>query len=330
LESFLYRGIEDRVFEGNRTLLRIWVLLGTLIFTIVPGVLIPQAQAEAVNIAISRDSVTVQMNLVLQENLTTLPLVFARLDSTNSSAVVETFSQPINNSIQSLVPGARLSSLAIEVETSNVTNTWTLQENYTMTVKGANTNSGSNIRSNLAFIMMKLNDSLQLGGLEINNVGATLILPGLEAEASTYSNLKYYIDGANPSTAFIPEETTREFSLLDFTWVVPVDTWTATNSVLGQTTTWSLELAYSQYNLTLGVPSPEGPFLRTFVALYSPSISISAPANAWAVGNTVSFDVPTLAETLMPSIIVASLIIAIVGLVLDRRLRGPLPMRRKR
>src|SRR5207249_8564874 len=52
------------------------------------------------------------------------------------------------------------------VKTSNETGIWTLYENYTMTVIGANTNSGSSIRSNLRFIAMKMTESLQLGGIE--------------------------------------------------------------------------------------------------------------------------------------------------------------------
>ena len=270
------------------------------------------------------------MNLVLEENLTDLPSVNAFLGSANSTTVMQAFSEPINGSIQELVPNARLSSLALAVRTSNQTGIWTLYENYTMTVIGANTNSGSNIRSNLKFIAMKMIESLQLGGIEVNNVGTALILPALQGKVALYPNLQFYIDGSHPTTAFIPEQTTTQFSILDFTWVTPVSTWTTNSNVLGQFTSWTLDPASSQYNLTLGVPSPEGPFLKTFIAIYEPSLIITAPPNAWVDGYTVSFDTPTPAETLMPSVIVASLIVVLGAMGLDRRLTGPLRLRKKR
>jgi len=305
-------------------------LVWLLVLAILSGVVVVHARAETISIGVARDSVTVQMNLVLEENLTDLPSVNAFLGSANSTTVMQAFSEPINGSIQELVPNARLSSLALAVRTSNQTGIWTLYENYTMTVIGANTNSGSNIRSNLRFIAMKMIESLQLGGIEVNNVGTALILPALQGKVALYPNLQFYIDGSHPTTAFIPEQTTTQFSILDFTWVTPVSTWTTNSNVLGQFTTWTLDPASSQYNLTLGVPSPEGPFLKTFIAIYEPSLIITAPPNAWVDGYTVSFDTSTPAETLMPSVIVASLIVVLGAMGLDRKLTGPLRLRKKR
>jgi len=293
-------------------------------------VVVVQARAESISIGVTRDSVTVQMNLALKENLTDLPLVYGHLGSANSTALMQAFSEPINSSIQELDPTARLSTLALAVKTSNETGIWTLYENYTMTVIGANTNSGSSIRSNLRFIAMKMTESLQLGGIEVNNVGTALILPALQGKVALYPNLQFYIDGSHPTTAFIPEQTTTQFSILDFTWVTPVSTWTTNSNVLGQFTSWTLDPASSQYNLTLGVPSPEGPFLKTFIAIYEPSLIITAPPNAWVDGYTVSFDTSTPAETLMPSVIVASLIVVLGAMGLDRKLTGPLRLRKKR
>jgi len=305
-------------------------LVWLLVLAILSGVVVVQARAESISIGVTRDSVTVQMNLALKENLTDLPLVYGHLGSANSTALMQAFSEPINSSIQELDPTARLSTLALAVKTSNETGIWTLYENYTMTVIGANTNSGSSIRSNLRFIAMKMTESLQLGGIEVNNVGTALILPALQGKVALYPNLQFYIDGSHPTTAFIPEQTTTQFSILDFTWVTPVSTWTTNSNVLGQFTSWTLDPASSQYNLTLGVPSPEGPFLKTFIAIYEPSLIITAPPNAWVDGYTVSFDTSTPAETLMPSVIVASLIVVLVAMGLDRKLTGPLRLRKKR
>ena len=158
----------------------------------------------------------------------------------------------------------------------------------------------------------------------------TYLLPALDEKATSYTNLQYYIDGANPRNAVIPEQTTKGFSMLDFSWVSPVSTWTGNNDVLRQSSHWSFDPPSARYNLTLGVPSPEGPLITKFVAIYSPSMSLTVPANAWINGSTVSFDTATPAETLMTAIIAAALIIAISAVVLDRKLTGQIRTRKKR
>jgi hypothetical protein len=301
-----------------------------LVLAALPCILTAQARAETVSVTIATDSVTVQMSLLLTENITALPLINAQIGPSNATTVLESFTQPIESAIQESVPGATVSSLYLSVRTSNNTGVWSLSENYALIVVGANKNSGGSIASNLGFLSMNVTSPFQVGGLELNFVGSTVLLPALEAKAAEYSNLKYYIDGSNPTTAFIPEQTTKQFSVLDFTWVAPVWTWTINHNILGQDTSWTLQPSNPQYNLTVGVPSPEGPLILTYDALYSPSMSITVPANAWADGNNVYFDIPSPAESLMPTIIVVSLIIAVATIILDRRLTRPLRARKKR
>jgi hypothetical protein len=269
------------------------------------------------------------MNLALQENLTTIPSINAYVSLANTTTV-QPVVQMFNSAIQSKVANARVSNLELRIKTSNISSTWLMTENYTLTITGANMNSGSSIKADLGFIPMNISRPIQIGTTETNGVGPTYLLPALVAKAAAYSNLQFYIDGANPRTALIPEQTTKTFWLLDFTWVNPISTWASSNDVLHQTSQWTLDPPTPRYNLTLGVPSPEGPFLATYVAVYNPSMSITIPANAWVNGNTVYFATPTLAETIMPSIVVASLIIAIATLFLDRRLTSPVRARKKR
>jgi hypothetical protein len=307
-----------------------WIILGMLILTVLPVFLVVEARAEAVSISVTRSSVTVKMDLELQENLTGLPVFSALVGPSNSTEVESLFSQPINSAIQKSVSGASLSGLALRVETSNNTGVYTLDENYTMVISGANTNSGSSITSDLGFVSMNVTGPLQLEGVELNLVGPALILPALEAKASEISNLAYYIGGSHPSTAFIPEQTTKEFSLLDFTWVTPVSTWTSSQNILRHSTSWAYDPTTPQYNLTIGLPSPEGLLTRAWTVIYNPSFNVTVPANAWINGNTVRFDISAPSETIMPTIIAASVLIAIVTVFLDRRLTGNLRFRKKR
>lgn len=306
-----------------------WVIIAILALAILLSASLGYAEARAVNIIVGQDSVTLNMNIRLQENLTALPPINSHVSLANTTTV-QPFLQLFNSAIQSRLASARVSDLVFRIKTSNISSTWLIDENYSLVVTGVNTNSGSSIRSDLSFIPMNISQPMQLGLTETNAIGPTYLLPALEAKAAAYSNLQFYIDGANPRTAFIPEQTTKTFWLLDFTWVRPVSTWTSNSNILLQSSQWTLDPSGPRYNLTLGVPSPEGPFIATFVAIYSPSISLTVPANAWVNGNTLFFDTPTLAEIVMPLMLVASLITAIVALFLDRRLTGQFRPRRKR
>jgi hypothetical protein len=306
------------------------IIIVMLALILVPASMIELANGEAVSVVIAQDSVSVNMNLVLQENLTAFPVLDVHIDLTNSTAVVQSFVLPMNTEIQRLVPSARLSGFELRAKSSNLTGIWRLEENYSIIVTGANLNSGSSIRSNLEFIAMNLRQSFQVGTTELNAIGPVFLLPALQAKALAYSNLQYYIDGSNPKNAVIPEQTTKEFWLLDFAWVSPVSTWTLNSDVLGRATSWTLDPPNSRYNLTLGLPSPEGAFLGKYIAIYSPSLMITVPANSWASGNTVYFDLPNPSEVIMPVIAVTSLIIGIGTFFVDRKLTGPSRGRRSR
>ena len=297
---------------------------------VVSGLLVHESRAEAVSISVTQNSANVIMNLEFQENITGLPLIHARIGSLNSTSVIDSYSQPFASAIQKSVHGASLNSFDLQIETSNKTGLWTLDENYTIGISGINTNSGSNIASNLAFVSMNVTVPIEVGGVELNFVGPDLILPALEAKVAEFSNLKYYIDGSTPTNQIIPELTTKQFLLLDFNWATPVQTWTSSQNILNQQTNWTFDPPNPPFNLTLAVPSPEGPFVHTWTATYSPSLSVSVPANAWADGNTVYFDVPTPSETIMPGLAIATLIAAIATAVFDRRLTGRVRNQKKR
>ena len=306
------------------------LLITVLALAILQFSALSSAHGQEVNITITTNSVTLNMNLGLRENLTTLPLVNAHISLANATSTIQPLEQTFNNAIQSLVPNARVSNIDISVKTSNSSGTWMMIENYTVLVTGANTNSGSNIAANIGFIAMNLSQPIQLGTTEINGVGPTYLLPALQAKAAANPNLVFFIDGSNPRTVTIPAQTTKTFWLLDFTWIRPIFTWNYNNDVLGQSTQWTLNPGDPRYNLTLGLPSPEGILRTKYVAIYGLSTSLTVPSNAWANGNTVYYDLPTPAESVMPAILVASLIIALSALVLDRRLTRPVRARKKR
>jgi len=298
--------------------------MAVILLTVIPDGFIHLSRGQPVNVAIGQNSVTMNMNLVLQENLTSLPSVNIYLTKSNSSSVIS----PINEAFQKLVPNAQITSLELRVKTSNSSGTWLLVENYTIIVMGASRDLGSSIRSNIGFIAMNVSQSLVVANQEVNAVGSAYLVAPLNAMDP--KTTAYFIDGHQTLSAVIPAQTTITFWLLDLTWVPPVSKWTESNDVLKQATTWSLTPPGPRYNLTLGTKSPEGPLLRVRTATYNPSFTVSVPANARVDDNTVSFDIPTQLEIAMPALIAVSLAALIVGYLSDRRLTGAQRTRKKK
>lgn len=305
-----------------------WIVPLLIILTLLPSSLIQLSKGQPVQITVGQNSITMNMNLLLQENLTSLPTINTILSQSNSSNVLQPILQPINNSINRLVPTARITGFQLHAQTFNMSGTWLMEENYSIIITGANTNSGSNIRSNLAFVAMNVSQALMVSGREINAVGSAYLLAPLNAQDPKIT--AYFIDGHQTLSAVIPAQTTSTFWLLDLTWVPPISSWPETQDLLKQNTVWTLDLGAPRYNLTLGRKSPEGPFLKIYTATYYPTFTVSVPANAWVDGNTVSFDLPTPSETIMPLIIGVSLVALIIALVWDRTLTRTIRVRKRK
>jgi hypothetical protein len=307
-----------------------WIIAFLLVFTVCSSVSVGTARAQSVEVTVGQTSLTLNMNLVLQENLTALPVFNIAVNPSNTSSVYGEAVGPINDAIKSLVPAANVSSLTLRAETLNSTRTWLLEENYSVVVTGANTIRGSTVSADLSFISMTLPQPIMIAGQELNAVGPDILLQPLKTISSQYSNLGYFINGHQELSAVIPEQTTATFWLLNFTWVPAVSTWTSQTDLLGQSTTWTYSQPDFPYNLTLGVPSPEGTLLKSFIALYIPTLGVTVSSNAHITGNTISFDTPTSSENIMPVIAAASLAILIGATLFDRRVTGSFRIRKKR
>ncbi len=278
------------------------------------------------------NSVTMRMNLEIRENLTrafnqTLPLANFFVDSTNSTRVL----QPLETTLQTSVPGAHISSLKLLVRTALIapsTGTWLLQENYTLVIVGANTNLGASAISNLAFLSMKIQDSIRLRNLEINQVGNQYLLQPLKGLPTTRLS-RYFLNGGTYIDSNIPGNFTAQFNLLDFSWVPPISQWTGGYQPLQRSTNWTLTVP-PPYNMTVGITPFENAYFPIYTALFKPSLELSAPAKALASGSTLSFDLPSAADVIMPVIVAALLGVSLVVFLLDRRLTRPRRAKRKK
>jgi hypothetical protein len=284
----------------------------------------------------------VNLRLELRENLTTLSQAYALspayavVGQSNSSAVTGNVTLPIQASIQRLVPTARIDSLKLTARIANTSKQmWLIQENYTIMLSGVSKSSGGMISTDLGFLSMNVSDSMRLGSSEFNTLGMSYLLQTLSALSPGTS---YFLDGARFLNNVIPRLTTGKFRAFDFSWVPPVSKWTEQTDTLRQSTTWSLNPTNSNifvggapYNLTLGSAFREGKLVPPiYVATFDPSLEVTVPALARAQGTIVQFDIPLVEEVVMPGIIGASLVVAVAGFFVDRRLTRPVRSRKKR
>ena len=297
-----------------------WIITSFLILMILPVFFIETSRAQSIDVTVGQTSVTLSMDLSLHENLSAIPLFNIQVTQSNTSSTYQQILGPINTAIQRKVSTASVSSLTLNARTFNSSGTWFLEENYSITVIGANVAKGSTVSSDLSFIQMNLSQPIPLANQELNAVGSVYLLRPLNSLSSQYGTLVYFIDGANPRNNVIPDETTILFHLLEFTWVPTVSTWTSQPDILGQSTTWSLNPAQAQYNLTLGVPTPEGPIIRAYTAIYNTSLRVYVPSNARIDGNAVTYDTPTPGELAMQVIVAVSVVALIGTVILDRKI----------
>jgi hypothetical protein len=236
----------------------------------------------------------------------------------NNTSESNNVTQPILTAIQKLVPNAKLDKFTLSASVVNMSNTYTLTEDYSFTVIGVTNQTGTLVNANLAFLHMNTTQSVKIHGNELNSVGSTYLVQSMNG--LTRQNYDFYIDGSQSLTTQIPVQTTIRFWLLDYTWTPVIAAWNNTRNLVGQQTIWRYHPPTARYNLTLGRKSPEGTtYLAKGVAIFNPSLSITVPANAESNSNTVTFTVPNSEEIIMPVLIGIVIIILAITLVLDHR-----------
>jgi hypothetical protein len=309
--------------DWNVTGMREHVAIMALIILLPAAFIIP-AKGVPIDVTIAPTQVTLRMNLSLQENITSLPLVSVDLNSSGSKSTVDRF----NLALQRLVPGASIASFSLHARTVNASKSWFLSENYTMTIVGANADSGGAVKSNLGFLSMSVPGGMAASGLELNTIGETYLLANLTSQPP---NTGYFINGNPTLNSVIPAQTTAPFYLLDFTWVPAISTWSRQDDLISQSTVWTYNPGSPRFNLTFGPKSPEPPLLlKSFTAVYNPSFQLSVPANAWSAGTTVYFDLSTPSELVMLVIIFSLALVLGVALILDRNVSRTRKLRAKK
>ncbi len=303
-----------------------FILLLTIVAFATPG-----ARAAPMSVVASTDRLTLDYKLEFQTNLTrTMPIVSVLVDKTNSSASIAAVTGPFDRALQKLVPGASLDPLsfrfAAKTEVLNsTTGMWRLQENITSSILGIRTDPGALVSYNLEFLPMNVSDPVRLANVEFNHIGETYLLQPLQSlSASQTPPDAYFFNNARYTTSFVPEILTRKFDLLDFTWVSPLPQWSSGTPNLGSDSSWdfdpsTMRAAGVPFNLTLATHPVENTYLNFIVEKYTPRVELTAPPRTSADQSTISFQLASPFEIVMPIIIGVSAGIGLVAYVVERR-----------
>ena len=269
------------------------------------------------------------MNLELFDNLTTtLPALDTVLDQSSPILL------PIQKGFQSIVSGAHIDLLTLHARTAEINNStglWTFQENYTITISGVTRNTGGRIIADLAFLSSRNNQSISSSGVELNNIGQSYLVQGIQRFPPD-SKTNYFSGTGRFTLPLVPEQDTSSFSILDLNWISPVQNLPGGYQPFQPSTVWNLQPRRPVYNVTVGIGlTSENTFLKRYVAYLDSSLEIIAPPRSQASGTMILFDIPTIAETIMPILILVSLVTAITTILLERRVTKSMrPVRGRR
>jgi len=313
--------------------LLVCLILSLSLTSLVSADLIQNAKAATMNVSVANGSVTLNYSLKLVENMTVFccapPQFQAALIGTNASGL----KQSLTAAVQRLVPGAWVDQVTLQASGTNASSGfWTLSENYTIVVLGASTSKGGIVRADLALLRLNMSNPLMLDGMELNRVGTAYLLPPLLGFASGVvapEQARYYDSGSVFLNSVVPGNDTRRFRILDFSWLPLFDGWTHDYDPFSLSSVWNFP-SHAQYNLTYGRLTPEQTIAPAYVAYYSPSLEMIAPARASIQGDMLSYDVGSVLDTLMPLSVLASISILVVTFLLNRRLSARVKFRKKK
>ena len=304
---------------------------------LVASAIAPAETHGLLTVTVSPPNVMLNYHLEFQENFTTLSQAGVTLDASNSTGLEMT----IQNAMQRLVPEVHVDPSTFRFEAtieqqSPGSNTWKIKENLTGTVIGAESNARGIMNYDLRFLAMNVSDSLQFGGTEFNNIGRAYLVQPLNSERP---GTRFYLDqalarGGPYSNSVIPGNATFRFSLLDFSWLPKISNWDHSYRPFDSSSSWTLNpIAYSNalpFNLTAGIPSPEGTLLTSFVAFMNPTLTVTAPPRSWSQASTVSVALESAVPGAMALILIAVVTLGVGTYVVERRVLRPVKKFRKK
>jgi len=293
------------------------------------------------SIGVEDTSVSVSITLNILQNLTafensfSLPQFRGVLVGANASDV----SQTVQSALQQENPQARVSNFRLDASST----AWSAAAGHqwfnismSMNVSGVETNTNGVSHIDLSWKSFAISTSVQVGAVEVNNVGQAFLASAasdLAQQASStgsFSQLFFQVNGKEASRFQFPSAV-NSWSTLNFSSLAPpIASWHLTYTPLASSNAWSLNAAQGLGVAVVVLITEAGQQQSRAVygLLYDLSSTVTTPR-----GSAVNGDVVTLSGSGIPEVAMAGVIVSTLGLwsctfVYERRFLGRNPNKR--
>ncbi len=303
-----------------------------LVFMLIPSFPISTAQTSPTpgqyTIALSNDHVSVALNTLLTQNITTMPPVSFTLTGQNSSPVAAALS----NFIRQTVPTATVADLNLKYSSNGTL----VSLGLSFTLLGvASADRWGAARANAAWRSLQVLDDLQAGGAAVNLVGKHYLAEGLLSLADEAFHprptvrISFKVNGRTTSPLRV-KQVAPTLNLLDFSSLgTPLDSWQTQFSISGIDTTWNRDTGFDIAATTI-ISEPGGaPNVLSEAATYKVNAMIEAPGLAQTQGDDIFYG-SSLLEPLFTGLIVLVTVLAMGSYMADRRLTSRRRQKTKR
>ncbi|MBS7622893.1 hypothetical protein KEJ39_04360 [Candidatus Bathyarchaeota archaeon] len=288
----------------NRRLLMTFLLLALLSFQV------PRASGASVRIELGEDSLDVQIESRLFQNMTDFPEKRVNVTGQDLLEAQDAFQEALRDKRREL----RVSSLTIDIASSRV---W-MNVTARFALDGALDSDQDTLRADLGWLPLKVTSDLRSGNLSYNLVGLNQLRPYIEG-LTNQTGVKYFSPIFTPITAQMAANTAGNVTIFDLQGLEgKIDSWPRSFDLDSQTTTWRVAETKS---LDLRIQIETVNVSKTVYSYTNTSARISASGHALAFGDTVIVEKPSGRQELaMVSTLAGFLILSIAAHYYGRRM----------
>lgn len=292
----------------------------TLAIFLMSALYVP-ASASSISVNIQGQQVHASISLSLVQNITTLPPITTRVDSTTQSNLSAAFDQGLSHAN----PDAASSGLSVGITSTKAS----LNLTCAMDVSGVSQRNGDIVSVNMTWLAFNVTSDLRVENMSYNTIGNRYFRPVVAyyANASrfvgrpnaTISGVTFFVNGTsfNPTQA---QNYAGNFTMLEFGSLRPtLDQWNRTYTLTNDTTTWR----YSPPQLfSFDMRIQRGNMTAHYLASYGYNAMISVSGVSRAQGQTILIEVGTgEIEWVMAAIVILAVFSAVAVQVLYRNRR---------
>ena len=281
----------------RRILTSAFVLLLIFLYETVP------VQASEISVQIQPDSLTVEIESSIYQNMTVFPessLALSGESLTDSSAKFE-------SAIRAKCPQASFKAFSINAVMNS---TW-MNVSVRLELVGVQYRRGDIVDINCSWKSFVLGQDIRVGNASLNLVGQNYILPLVE-EYGNRTETIFYKRGTMPMTLPMARNEAGNATLFGFSsFELPLEKWSKTYNFSTQSTTWEFS---AQPVLDLLIKFKEDNVTKHIRAEIDPKATITARGHATVKGDVITLDVSQgFSEVAMIAIIVTLLAIVILA-----------------